>query len=70
MGLVAPVKGRERGISWPLHLRAYEAHRRLHGEEIVLLDFDGANCGGGFSAEELDRLVPGWRGEEEASLRV
>jgi hypothetical protein len=59
----APVQGFAAGIPWSMHLRAYDAYRKLYGEQKALIDLEGRNCRGGFSTHELDAFIPGWRDE-------
>ena len=60
---IAPVQGFSAGIPWEMHLRAYDAYCKKHGEQDALIDLDGRNCRGGFHDSELDDFIPGWRDE-------
>lgn len=55
----APVQGFPGGIPWAVHLEAYAAYVKRHGEQQALIE---GWCRGGFSTGELDEFVPGWRG--------
>lgn len=69
---IAPVQGYQQGIPWSLHLKAYNAYCKQHGEQKALIDLEGRGCRGGFGTGELDDFVPGWRDEVEelAQLRA
>lgn len=58
---IAPVQGYPAGIPWSLHLEAYAVYCKKWGQQPALIDLDGRNCRGGFSTEELDEFIPGWR---------
>lgn len=62
----APVQGYAAGIPWEMHLRAYAVYCQRYGPQPAMIDLEGRNCRGGFHADELDNLIPGWR--EELSL--
>ncbi len=57
----APVQGWPAGIPWELHLEAYAAYCKRWSPQPALIDLEGRNCRGGFSTDELDEFVPGWR---------
>jgi len=57
---LAPVQGFSAGIPWQMHLRAYDAYCKLYGKQQALIQ---GWCRGGFSTEELDMFIPGWREE-------
>lgn len=57
---IAPVQGYVAGIPWAMHLRAYDAYCKRHGEQKAMIT---AGCRGGFHVVELDALIPGWREE-------
>lgn len=59
----APVQGYSAGIPWSMHLRAYDAYRKLYGRQDALIDLEGRGCRGGFHVGELDKFIPGWRDE-------
>ncbi len=59
----APVQGFSAGIPWSMHLRAYTAYVKRYGKQEALLDLENKNCRGGFSIQELDEFIPGWRRE-------
>lgn len=58
---IAPVQGYTPGIPWSMHLEAYDEYCRRYGKQQALIDLEGRNCRGGFSAGELDMFIPGWR---------
>lgn len=55
---MAPVQGWPQGIPWSLHLEAYAAYSKKWAPQKALIE---GWCRGGFSTEELDEFVPGWR---------
>jgi hypothetical protein len=57
----APVQRYPDTIPWPIHLEAYAAYVKRWSTQTALIDLKGRHCRGGFGAEELDLLVPGWR---------
>lgn len=57
----APVQGYPQGIPWFLHLEAYAVYSKKWGPQPALIDLEVRNCRGGFSTEELDEFIPGWR---------
>lgn len=57
---LAPVQGYSAGIPWAMHLRAYDAYCKKHGEQQALIE---GWCRGGFGTGELDMFIPGWRDE-------
>ena len=66
----APVQGFKPGIPWAMHLRAYEAYCKMWNlTQPALLDLEGRHCRGGFSTDELNELIPGWRQELDAQSR-
>jgi hypothetical protein len=58
---MAPVQGYKAGIPWSLHLEAYDAYSKKWAPQPAMIDLEGRNCRGGFSAGELDGFIPGWR---------
>jgi DNA-binding transcriptional MerR regulator len=56
----APVQGYSAGIPWAMHLRAYDAYCKKCGPQKALIE---GWCRGGFSTNELDIFIPGWREE-------
>ena len=60
---IAPVQGYSAGIPWSMHLRAYDAYSKKWAPQPAMIDLEGRNCRGGFSVEELDDFIPGWREE-------
>jgi hypothetical protein len=54
----APVQKYPEGIPWELHLEAYAAYCKRWSPQPALIE---GWCRGGFSMEELDGFVPGWR---------
>jgi hypothetical protein len=61
----APVQRLSCRVPWGLHLRAYNAYSKRWGAQPAMIDLDGRDCRGGFSVEEMDEFVPGWRRELE-----
>ena len=59
----APVQGYSAGISWSMHLRAYDVYCKKYSSQPALIDLEKKNCRGGFGTEELDEFIPGWREE-------
>lgn len=58
---IAPVQGYKAGIPWSLHLEAYDAYSKRWAPQPAMIDLEGKNCRGGFSTDELDQFIPGWR---------
>lgn len=58
---IAPVQGYTPGIPWSLHLEAYDAYSKRWAPQPALIDLEGRGCRGGFSTNELDAFIPGWR---------
>ena len=58
---IAPVQGYVQGIPWSVHLEAYNEYVKRYGRQEAMVDLEGRNCRGGFSVEELDMFIPGWR---------
>lgn len=56
----APVQGFSAGIPWGMHLRAYDAYSKKWAPQKALIT---GGCRGGFSVNELDQFIPGWRDE-------
>lgn len=54
----APVQGWPHGIPWSLHLEAYAAYCKKWSPQTALIE---GWCRGGFSTDELDEFIPGWR---------
>lgn len=61
----APVQRLTGGIPWDMHLRAYDAYSKRWGAQPAMIDLEGRGCRGGFSVDELDDFIPGWRAELE-----
>ena len=66
----APVQRLAGGIPWDMHLRAYEVYSKRWGPQAAMIDLEGRNCRGGFSTDELDDFIPGWRDELERRENV
>lgn len=56
----APVQGFAEGIPWKMHLRAYDAYSKRYRAQPAMIE---GGCRGGFSVNELDMFIPGWREE-------
>lgn len=63
----APVQGYPEGIPWELHLEAYAAYCKRWSPQPALIE---GWCRGGFSMEELDGFVPGWRNKVSEIYRL
>lgn len=62
----APVQGFSAGIPWDMHLRAYDAYCAKYRPQKALIE---GGCRGGFSTDELDMFIPGWREEVAEDFR-
>jgi hypothetical protein len=62
----APVQGFSAGISWDMHLRAYDAYCKKYRQQEALIT---GGCRGGFGTDELDMFIPGWREEVAEDFR-